>query len=104
MPVPMIAPIPSDESVTGPKTRRSRCPPAISSSSTFSDFLANSWFKVVLPLQKDVKSNGEENSRSARRRQRLFAVHDQRHWAVVDQFDPHVGAEDAGRDRDAQRL
>src|SRR5688572_6092134 len=36
--------------------------------------------------------------------QSLFAVHDQRHRAVVDQLDLHVRAEAPGRRRHAQRL
>ena len=50
MPVPIIAPTPRLVSVTGPRTRRSRFSPFISSSSRASGFLSKSGFAIGLPL------------------------------------------------------
>src|SRR5919198_2036475 len=51
MPAPMMAPIPSDVRATGPRARRSRFSPFISSRSVSSDFLANSWRNMKAPLR-----------------------------------------------------
>src|SRR4051812_13031536 len=47
MPVPMMHPTPRLVSATGPSTRRRRCSPFISSRSTSSDLVRNSWFAIV---------------------------------------------------------
>src|SRR5215470_8385861 len=85
MPAPMTAPMPSAVSVTGPSTRRSRCSPAISSSSTFNDLVANSWFlAMTLPRA-------------------LWTIHDEGDRPVVDQFHVHHRPEPPRLRRDALR-
>src|SRR5438045_2400601 len=67
MPAPMTAPMPRAVSVTGPRMRRKRCSPAISSSRTWSDFFAKSWFNgasLFVPRRR-VRDFPRKRSRNA---------------------------------------
>ena len=48
MPVPMVAPMPSEVSASGPSTRCSRSPPCISASSVAIGFRANGFDGAAL--------------------------------------------------------
>src|SRR5438128_10765436 len=48
MPAPMMAPTPREVSATGPRTRRSRCSPASSASSTSTGLTAKSWLRGLI--------------------------------------------------------
>ena len=48
MPVPMIAPTPRLVNPTGPRTRRSRFSPLISSISDSNDFVAHNWLPLLM--------------------------------------------------------
>src|SRR5712692_7719762 len=47
IPAPMIAPMPRDVRLMGPRIRRRRFSPSISACSVSSDFLANNCFQII---------------------------------------------------------
>src|SRR5262249_61262964 len=77
IPEPMMAPLPSEVSEIGPRTRRRRLSPSASARSVSRDFLANSCLKNMgIPL--GVVS---------------WRIDNQSHRPVVDQLDAHHGPE-----------
>src|SRR4051794_11870996 len=98
----MMAPMPRADRLNGPKMRRKRCSPAISSSNTFNDFLANNWLKVpCLSRFREMVAPVERVFLMAHPTDGLLAVNHQRNRSIVDQLDLHHGPEAAGRGGDA---
>src|SRR5512140_851150 len=76
MPAPMIAPIPRLVSWTGPRTRRSRFSPFISSRSMASGLRANSWLAI---RETSVRRRQSLRERREERLEDLLATRDARH-------------------------
>src|SRR6202790_5917954 len=71
MPVPMIAPTPRLDKCIGPSTRRRRCSPRNSSSSTLCGLVMKYWLfftqrlRSLLPRPEHVHRNAQQNDQQA---------------------------------------